>query len=118
MIWSNVVCTKEGEDAIDLEYRATFADGRLTRIEEVENRSEPALAYQPPEPSTPEEVARKKSRRAENLLGRKMFKSRGADEDGYEVTVVNENSKSWVAEGPNEKFEIISRYASRTGNTI
>lgn len=116
MYWSNIaasgpgVYTAHGEDARYLEYRATFVDGRLTHIEELENKSEPALAYQPPPAPTPEELTLRRTRQAESLVGRTMCVWRGGgDADGYMVTVVVENSKSWVVEGPDEQFEIIRR---------
>ena len=118
LTWSNVlaagpgVYTAGGEDAHYLEYAVTFVDGRVARVEELENRQEPALELSRfPYLRVPseEEIRVRREREQERLTGRTMWLWWGGQETGYAVTVVAENSKQVVVQGPNEQFEILHR---------
>jgi len=120
--WSNIVAsgpgiyTHDGEDAHHLEYQALFIDGKVTRMEETENRKEAALAFSERDfgmPTlTPEERAEQKKRYAESLLGRTMCIWWGGDTtEGYAAKVVTESDKELVLQTENGKFEIIDRHS-------
>ncbi len=117
LAWSNVVAvgpgvyTANGEDAVSLEYQAVFVHGRLDELKEVSVKTEPAAKSQSrtERALTPEQTKEMELRRAESLVGRTMYLWWGGKDDGYLVKVVVENRLFWVAEGPDERFEIIRR---------
>src|SRR6266700_5125141 len=115
---SNVVAsgpgpyTRDGEDAQWVDYSAVFANGKLSEIKEIENRTERAAKHKPVTfPAlTVEDRKRIKQRRAELLTGRRQYVKWGGNESaGYEVTVIAENRKVWVVQAENGDFEIIDR---------
>jgi hypothetical protein len=119
--WSNIVAsgpgiyTHDGEDAHHLEYQALFIDGKVTRMEETENRKEPALAFSERDFGipmlTPEERAEQEKRYAESLLGRTICIWWGGDSsEGYAARVVAESDKELVLQTEAGKFEIIHRH--------
>jgi hypothetical protein len=110
------IYTRAGEDAHYLKYKAEFLYGKVTRIEETENRKEAALEFSEknfgiPQP-TPEERAEQKKRYAESLLGRTMCIWWGGDTaEGYTVKVVAESDQELVLQQENGKFEIMHRHS-------
>ena len=80
--WGNIVAsgpgiyTREGEDALSVEYDATFYDGKLTEITEVRNTRERAAKFTSTtfyETETPEERQLSKERSQEKLIGTKAY---------------------------------------------
>jgi hypothetical protein len=120
LVWSNVVAygpgiyTANGEDALYLGYRVVFVDGKVTRIEETENRSERAAPRSLLDKSrSSQEVERHRERIAESLLGRTLAVCQGSDlAKAYPATVIAENDTQLVVCKEDGKFVILQR-ASR-----
>ena len=116
MYWSNLVAsgpgiyTRDGEDYRSVEYRVTFVSGKVTSIEETENKTQRAAKYKPFHLDLPseEERAATLARQQESLLGKTLFVQWGGSE-GYLAMVVAESDKELVVQKPDKRFEIIHR---------
>jgi hypothetical protein len=105
--------TRDGEDAISLEYRATFIRGRLVDLAQVEFTREPAAKFNP-EPHRlpkPEEREARKRRRAEALTGRTLCVWYGGESsEPYDAVVRLENARQLVVERCDDgRFEVLDR---------
>lgn len=106
--------TRNGEDAESVGYTALYDRGRLVKIERTYYERTPAFPVSanplPPKP-TPEELARRKARQAESLLGRRLVLARvGFDRNCEEVEVVAENAHEWcVRKLADDRFELVDR---------
>jgi hypothetical protein len=106
------VYTRDGEDAQELEYKATFIDGWLSDIVEIENKITVALKFEPKDWGSDTDHEQWKLRRNESLLGRTMCIWWGGEGSLGEMgKVVAENEFEWaVQDGFTGKFRIISRW--------
>jgi len=125
MYWSNSgtsgpggYYTRNGEDYHSLEYRITFIHGRLSEVELLEDKRQPAapvsLMYALDEDNRLSDEDRRTmdERRSESLTGKTMWcwwGSLNPDHVGYEVQVVAEDHKCWVVHSNDHGFEIIHR---------
>lgn len=116
------VYTTNGEDAVYLAYRATFVDNKLTKIEEIENRTELAAKHHYPKPLTEEEkqaqtkaIEAQKAKENENFLGKTLWCFWGGGTSvPYSVKIIAENDKELVGQKQDSKFEVLSRWQLRS----
>lgn len=115
------IYTRNGEDAYHLEYTATFVDGRLSEIKEIENRTERAahvdLIHKNRKLPTPEEVEQWRAYQSKSRLGAELCLWWGGNVQApYTVKVIVENQKGFVVQQENGEFEILDR--GQLGTTL
>lgn len=109
------VYTRDGEDAVWLEYRATFIHGLLHDVVRTEFRTEPAAKARHLSKLfpvvTPEQIEEQKKRQAQLLTGGGLYVWWGGSDQGYWVSVIAENDTHLVVERQDDtrKFEILNR---------
>lgn len=110
-----VAFTRDGEDAVSVDYRARFDRGRLAEVVEVNRVRSPALPVARfttghTRPS-PDEIAREKARAAEDLVGRMLYLLWGGREpdQGESVEVVAAGPHEWAVRRPDGHLEVIDR---------
>jgi len=116
------IYTANGEDAISVEYVATFIDSRISKVVQTEYEVAPALpiASTRGEQKTPsaDDIERWKIREAESLVGRTIYVLYGGMDEGYHVEVIAESEKQLctrlIEDSGHEKaggFEILDRWS-------
>lgn len=114
------VYTRNGEDAESVSFVAKIVDGRVSELKQTEYEIKAALPSSeqasPINRPTPEQVAGRKRRNAESLVGRTLYVLWGCEKKGYRVEVIAENDcelSTRVLEDHGRvnagKFEILDR---------
>lgn len=105
--------TSTGEDAVSVEYKATFINGKIRDLVEIENKTEPAMPSKSRwhlTPPTKEEIKQHKEWQNRPLDGKKLYVQYGGGSPGYAVTVITTNKKGQiVVQKSNGEFEILNR---------
>lgn len=109
--------TSKGEDLESAEYNATFKDGIVTSIEQVEYSREPALGYKETErllaPLFPDEVEVDES---DPDVGAQMYIQYGGDSAGFPATLAVKGAKKWAL--TTEDGDIETMHPSDLGNIL
>lgn len=105
--------TRNGEDAVSVDYSAKFVDGKLTNLEQISLEVEPAFKRRNfIRKVEKDEKEKYMARISESLLGKNVYVLWGSldrDSKGYYANVVTETNDEICVKSDAKKLEILSR---------